>query len=162
MQEQRTAILSSLAQCLACGRCSENISDEWMNEQIDEAIFIHLKQVLYDIFNFLGFDFFQNICSKISFPLEHDFPWWNSRIGAEELCFPSVICQHRTICSRQRASGFLSCSKRSFQGSFCCLAFFASLGLFWALNPPPPRNHFYKSEPFIIIQVRFLHNPYVS
>lgn len=48
--------------------------DEWMNEQIDKAILIYLKQVLCDIFNFLGFDSFQNICSKISFPLKHDFP----------------------------------------------------------------------------------------
>lgn len=53
---------------------TQKILDEWMNEQTEEAIFIHLKQVLYDVFNFLGFDFFQNICSKLSFPLEHDFP----------------------------------------------------------------------------------------
>ena len=55
-----------------------------MNEQRWNWILIHLKQVLYDFFNFLGFDFFQNICSQVSSPLEQDFPWWN-RLSRTEL-----------------------------------------------------------------------------
>lgn len=57
-----------------------------MNEHVDKTI---LKQVLYGFFDFLYFDFFQNICSKISFPLEHNFPCRRSlsRIETEEPCF---------------------------------------------------------------------------
>lgn len=36
---------------------------EWVSQETEEHIFTHLKQVLYDFFNFSGFDFFQNICS---------------------------------------------------------------------------------------------------
>lgn len=67
---------------------TQKIFGEWMNEQIEEVIFIHLKQVFSDFFNFLGFDFFQNICSKIPSPLEHDFPWCNSRIQLRRCAFP--------------------------------------------------------------------------